>query len=137
MRLEVVDADLCVGCQSCMFACSRKSGTPGLAKSSIGVRSAGGMERGFVVVVCRACGEPPCATVCPTDALERRTGGGVKVREDRCIGCRRCLDACVVGAVYWDDAIEKPMICIHCGYCVRYCPHGVLAIDREVSHVAK
>ena len=46
MRLEVKDTNKCVGCQSCMFACSRRQNSPGLAKSCIGVRSAGGMEHG-------------------------------------------------------------------------------------------
>jgi ferredoxin len=67
-RLSVIDVDRCVGCQSCMFACARRLGEGGLASACIGVRSAGGIRRGFVVV-CRACPDPPCARVCPTDAL--------------------------------------------------------------------
>jgi carbon-monoxide dehydrogenase iron sulfur subunit len=69
MRLEIIDTERCVGCQSCMFACTRQQGEGGLNRSCIGVRSLGGMERGFTVVVCRACGDPPCAEVCPTGAL--------------------------------------------------------------------
>jgi Fe-S-cluster-containing dehydrogenase component len=39
----------------------------------------GGRHRkGFVVVVCRACPDPPCARVCPTDALLPVQGGGVR-----------------------------------------------------------
>lgn len=132
-RLEVLDPDLCVGCQLCMFACSRRAGTAGLARSCIGVKSAGGMERGFVVVVCRACAEPPCAAACPTDALTLRKGGGVRLDSTKCTGCGHCATACVVGAVYWDGERNKPMICVHCGYCVDYCPHGVLGLDREVA----
>jgi formate hydrogenlyase subunit 6/NADH:ubiquinone oxidoreductase subunit I len=28
------------------------------------------------------------------------------------------------------------MICVHCGYCAKYCPHGVLAVSKEgeLSH---
>jgi ferredoxin len=33
--------------------------------------------------------------------------------------------------VQWDHEINKPMICIHCGYCASYCPHGVLAFVKE------
>ena len=68
-RLAVVDAERCVGCQACMFACARRFGEGGLANSCIGVRSAGGVRKGYVVIVCRACQNPPCARVCPTDAL--------------------------------------------------------------------
>jgi len=136
VRLAVLETEKCVGCQSCMFACSRRVGEAGLARSCIGVRSIGGMERGFSVVVCRACADPPCAKVCPTGALVPREGkGGVRVLPDKCIGCGHCRDACIVGAVYWDDETGKPMICLHCGYCVDFCPYGVLGMqEREVEN---
>jgi len=129
-RLAVVDAERCVGCQCCMFACARRH-EAGLARACIGIRSAGGMERGFVVVVCRACEDPPCAKVCPDGALRRRRGGGVLLDPARCIGCGYCRQACVLGAVFWEDRINKPMICIHCGLCVQFCPHGVLAVEKR------
>jgi formate hydrogenlyase subunit 6/NADH:ubiquinone oxidoreductase subunit I len=36
-----------------------------------------------------------------------------------------------VGAVYWDSEINKPMICIHCGFCVDFCPHGVIELTER------
>ena len=131
MRLEVKDTERCVGCQSCMFACSRRQNAPGLAKSCIGVRSAGGMEHGFVVVVCRSCIDPPCAKSCPVDALSPREGGGVRLDTDACISCGKCRDSCTIGAVFWDDETNSPMICSHCGYCAGFCPHGVLQHKRK------
>ncbi|MCK4547251.1 MAG: 4Fe-4S dicluster domain-containing protein [Candidatus Eisenbacteria sp.] len=133
MRLEVVDAERCVGCQCCMFACTRRVGAGGLAGACIGVRSAGGMSRGFKVVVCRACDDPPCARACPTGALQPRKGGGVRLDAARCIGCEACRDACIMGAVYWNDETGKPAICTHCGFCVSYCPYGVLGVEKEVT----
>ena len=131
MRLNVVDPDRCVGCQSCMYACSRVHGQAGLARQRITVRSAGGMERGFVVIVCRACAQPPCSTVCPHQALARREEGGVKFAPELCTGCGFCRRACPVGAVFWDDAQNKPMICVYCGYCAKHCPHEVLSLQRK------
>jgi Fe-S-cluster-containing dehydrogenase component len=130
-RLFVLDVDLCVGCQCCMFACSRRFGEAGLAKSAIHVRSAGGVERGYVVIVCRACDDPPCMKVCPTEALEKRAeGGGVILNMDRCIGCGNCVEACTIGAIFWDEEMNKPTICVHCGLCVGFCPYHVLELRQ-------
>jgi len=37
-------------------------------------------------------------------------------------------------AVFWDDEANKPDICVHCSYCVNYCPHEVLAM-KEVEQL--
>lgn len=130
MRLTVLDANRCVGCQCCMFACARRSGNAGLAGSSIGVQSAGGISNGFKVVICRSCYNAPCARVCPTDALTPKEDRGVKFDATKCIGCGNCKKACIVNAVYWNNPENKPMICIHCGFCVKFCPHNVLGIIK-------
>ena len=61
-RLDLLDKERCVGYQSCMCACARRPGVGGLVGPSIWVRSAGGIRKGFVVIVCRACPDPPCAS---------------------------------------------------------------------------
>jgi len=130
MRLAIVDSELCVGCQSCMFACARHHRQAGLAAACIEVRSAGGMRHGFTVVVCRACPDPPCSRVCPVDALPVRAEGGVELIRELCIGCGNCADACPFGAIAWSGG--KPQVCDYCGYCAPFCPHGVL--EMEASH---
>jgi Fe-S-cluster-containing dehydrogenase component len=89
------------------------------------------MERGFVVVVCRACEDPPCAKVCPTDALKSRKSGGVYLDVSRCIGCGNCREACIINAVFWDEEDNRPMICTHCGYCAKFCPHKVIGLQNN------
>ncbi|MCP8322603.1 MAG: 4Fe-4S binding protein [Candidatus Methylarchaceae archaeon HK02M2] len=128
-RLSVIDVDLCVGCQCCMFACNRRFAEAGLSRSAIHIKSVGGFERGFVVTVCRACSDPPCARVCPTNALVRREGGGVTLHMNKCIGCQNCLKECDIGAIFWDKNMNKPVICVYCGYCVDFCPFDVIKLE--------
>jgi carbon-monoxide dehydrogenase iron sulfur subunit len=128
-RLSVVDADKCVGCQCCMFACDRRFAEAGISKSAIHVKSSGGVEHGFVVVVCRACEDPPCIKVCPTNALTLREGGGVNLDTKKCIGCQNCIRACPFGAIFWDDSVRKPVVCVYCGYCEGFCPYNVIKLQ--------
>ena len=114
-----------------MFACARRTGQGGLAESRLAVRSAGGIERGFVVIVCRACRFPSCASVCPTDALTPREDGGVDFDSSKCLGCGLCVEACPMGAVLWNEEIKKPMICVRCGICAKHCPYGVLGLRNS------
>ncbi|RME37122.1 MAG: hypothetical protein D6793_04690, partial [Thermoflexia bacterium] len=44
----------------------------------------------------------------------------VRLRAELCIGCGNCVQACPFGAVFWDNAQNKPQICVYCGYCARY-----------------
>ncbi|RLE85430.1 MAG: [Fe-S]-binding protein [Thermoprotei archaeon] len=129
-RLSVVDVELCVGCMMCVFACSRRFGDGGVAKSAIRVASIGGIERGFRVIVCRACPDPPCAASCPTGALKPRKGGGVLMDPKKCVSCGNCVRACPIGAVMWDEESNKPIICVHCGICAQYCPYGVIELEE-------
>ncbi len=88
------------------------------------------MEHGFTVIVCRACEDPPCAKACPENALKVRKDGGVIVNKSKCTGCKACVSSCILQAIFWDEERGMPMICIHCGTCANYCPHGVLKLEK-------
>ena len=126
--LTIKDIEKCVGCGLCMYACSRRLARRpyiGYDRSGILAISLSGFERGATIIVCRACSEPPCSQVCPTDALIPRKGGGVVYREKYCIGCDNCIEACTISAIFKRED-GKVALCVHCGYCADFCPHGVL-----------
>ncbi len=129
-RLKVAHPERCIGCLSCMFACSRiNTGHVSLDRSAIKIKTQGGIEGDFVVVVCHACRDPPCVKACPTGALERRDDGNVVFHEDLCNGCGECVDVCLIGAISLDGD-EKAVKCRHCGACVAFCPHDVLELEE-------
>lgn len=110
----------------CMLACNRRMAELGYVKSAILVKSIEVFERGFKIIVCRACEDPPCSYVCPTNALKKRNVGGVYLNKDKCIGCKACMHACPIKAIFWDEDKNKPIICVYCGYCTRYCHYNVI-----------
>lgn len=125
--LSASEMNKCIGCFTCMNICSivnkqNHSNT----KSAIKVRARGGMTGKFVAIVCIACDDPACMEACPSGALVKREGGGVLLKPELCIGCHRCEKACIMQAVFWDDDVNKPIICRHCGSCARFCPHKCL-----------
>jgi len=129
-RLKVAHPERCIGCLSCMFACSRiNAGRASPDRSAIKVKTQGGLEGDFAVVVCRACTDPPCARACPTGALVRREGGGVLLNRELCQGCGACAEACLIRAISQDDE-GQTVCCKHCGACVAFCPHGVLEMEE-------
>ncbi|MCL2320966.1 MAG: 4Fe-4S binding protein [Oscillospiraceae bacterium] len=121
----------CIGCFSCMKVCSAVNHKNfSLTKSAIKVRTSGGISGRFVSLVCIACkDERACATVCMSEALEKRPGGGVIFKPEKCIGCGKCVDVCAIGGVQWDKDENKPIICKHCGLCAKFCPHKCLTME--------
>ncbi len=127
----------CIGCYSCMLACARlnyASYSP--RHAALQIRTQGGLQGRLVADICRACQEPACAEACPTSALTRRRGGGVRLNEEECIGCQACVRACPLQVVFWSESSQTPIVCKQCGVCVRYCPHGCLEM-QEVPEPSK
>ncbi len=133
--LKASGMNKCIGCFTCMLTCAGVNHqNHSISKSAIHVRTTGGLTGKFVAVVCNACkDERACAEACPTGALEKRRGGGVILHPEKCIGCRKCEKACVVGAVHFDEYESKPIICKHCGACARMCPHECLKMEESTN----
>ncbi|OGO40752.1 MAG: hypothetical protein A2Z04_09035 [Chloroflexi bacterium RBG_16_57_9] len=102
------DPTLCIGCLTCEVICSRVHREHGLSEvPRIRVYNDPTVkvdpkiikeypDRGsFRPLGCKMCPNPECLYVCPADALviELKTGARY-IREDKCIACGRCLEAC-------------------------------------------
>ncbi len=124
----------CMGCMSCMLACSRRLRNSLLvSRSAIRIKTKGGFSSGQMTAThCLGCEEPPCIPSCPKGALSKRSGGGIKLNKSLCDGCKACLTGCPAGAIFFDELENLPIFCIHCGNCVKFCPHQCLAIEEFV-----
>jgi phenylacetyl-CoA:acceptor oxidoreductase subunit 1 len=93
-----IDLRRCVGCQTCTTACKTTNVTPpGVQwRRVLDVESGEfpDVRRTFLPMACMHCGDPPCESVCPTQATTKRTDGLVAIDYDLCIGCANCVMAC-------------------------------------------
>ena len=93
----------CIGCNTCMAACSLAHEQQGLlSRPRLEVMRHG---NGTAPVSCRHCEDMPCAKVCPVNAITA-TGHSVHINESNCIGCKLCGLACPFGAI--TPAADRP-----------------------------
>lgn len=125
----------CNSCRLCELVCSfKKTNDFNPARSRIQL-SVFPEEAFYIPVVCPQCAEAWCVDTCPNRAISRDTESGVvRVDEERCVGCRMCTLACPFGLITYDPVTSKAVKCDYCGgdpECVRFCPTGALAYERE------
>jgi len=134
------DVKRCSGCMACVVACMDQNDLPDHSPSfrHVACLESGadqGAKMHFLSLACLHCGEAPCVEVCPTGALFKREEDGiVHVREDLCIGCRSCGDACPFGAPRFleNGKMAKCHLCLERvtrglePACVRTCPARAL-----------
>ncbi|HKW00884.1 MAG TPA: 4Fe-4S dicluster domain-containing protein, partial [Vicinamibacterales bacterium] len=109
-----IDPNRCIGCQSCLHACTECDTHRG--DSMIHLEYVSRPESVQTVpVVCMHCEQPTCAEVCPADAI-KRTGDGVvqSARKPRCIACGNCVVACPFGV---PEVYEDRLLMMKCDMC--------------------
>ncbi len=137
-----VDPSRCIGCQSCVAACSECDTHRGHSLIQLQY-----VDRRTSVqtlpVVCMHCDSPTCAEVCPADAI-KRTGDGVvqSARKPRCIACSNCVLACPFGVPKMMAELSLMMKCDMCydrtsaglkPMCASVCPSGALTFTTRAE----
>lgn len=97
----VIDLRSCDGCQSedkppqCTTACIEGHFAPEpmqWIEVYEGALPGGGTQ--FIPTPCQHCQNAPCVNVCPVGATFATPEGVVLIDQERCIGCRICMEAC-------------------------------------------
>ncbi len=92
-----IEPDACIGCGTCMAACSEGHRSAGLqAEPRLAMTSTFDMT---AAVTCHHCEGAPCMAVCPVAAITREDGV-VRVNEQTCVGCKLCACVCPFGAIH-------------------------------------
>ncbi len=130
-----LDPNRCIGCRSCVQACSECDTHKGHAMIHLDfVDRAHSIQT--VPMVCMHCDSPTCAEVCPADAIKRTEDGVVQsARKPRCIACSNCVLACPFGVPKMNSSFDLMMKCDMCydrsqagkkPMCAAVCPSGAL-----------
>jgi len=144
------DSTLCVGCGACYQACKEKNDLPQTTADyladDLSARTYTVVNRRngrFIRQMCMHCDTPTCASVCPVGALVKTPAGPVLYNEDKCMGCRYCMQACPFGVprYEWDSALPRVRKCTLCSdrvaaglatACATVCPTGATKFgDRD------
>ena len=136
-RRFIVDLARCTGCQTCSIACKDRANLPDdLDWLRVEAHEGGRYPAPtlyYRIVHCFHCAEPPCAEVCPTEAIAKREGGWVQIEAELCVACEACVEACPFSAiVIWTEVAAKCDGCVDevsRGWkptCVRACPMRAL-----------
>ncbi len=139
-RFLSVNPEKCVGCSICEFACSlEKEGILNPVKSRI--RIIRGPPFIHLATTCRQCEDTPCIRACPKEALYRsKETGAILVDDEKCDGCKWCLEACEYGAITYDKSAKTVRICDLCDgnpKCKEICPEEAIDFVSEESDIVK
>ncbi len=149
----VIDNRKCIGCHACTVACKSEHDVAiGVNRTWVKQVEKGefpNTRRLFSVLRCNHCTHAPCVEICPVQSLYIRDDGIVDFDNERCIGCKACMQACPYDALYIDPETETAAKCNYCSHrvdiglepaCVNVCPeHAIISgdMDNQTTEIAQ
>src|SRR3989338_1987763 len=142
----LIDMTMCVGCNACQDACKKENGLAEGEEHKLSASAYTALEEHdgvYVRRMCQHCEAPTCASVCPVGAFTKTPEGPVLYDENKCIGCRYCMQACPfqVPRYEWNSTFPRVHKCILCPQrvskglptaCAEACPTGATTFgDRD------
>ena len=163
-----IDSRMCMSCYCCFMACKDEhcgfasalsAAQPMMGQAWMDIRE---WERGdnsrrikvaTVPTPCSHCQDPACMKAATVEgAVYKRPDGIVIIDPEKAKGQKQIVDACPIGAIYWNEELQLPQKCTMCaellddpdypGFeprCVEACPNQALVFgdladpDSEIS----
>lgn len=140
------DTARCTGCKACQVACKEKNkletGTFFRRVDTVETTMNNERKKVYFSAACNHCENPSCVEVCPVGAMYVAKDGTVQCREEKCIGCGRCVKVCPSKAIFLDKETGHARKCDSCAdlrregrspACVEACPMRALTFGwRDV-----
>lgn len=138
----LANQSLCSGCRICEMVCSNQNSNGRNASSLARISIEKEYLKGdYLPKVCYQCTDPLCLKACPVGAIRvdslHKTYARI-IDEKTCIGCQECIKAChryfSPSRPRFDLQKKKTIKCHLCfgePQCVKYCPLGVLRLERS------
>lgn len=130
----LLDLSACIGCNACVVACKQENDVP-VTKFNTWIESwdAGtypNVLRANLPKLCNHCADPLCENACPTGATYVTDEGVVLIDDEKCTGCKTCIEACPYASVRWYD--EDTKLVRKCTYCYHRTSQGMLPMCTTV-----
>lgn len=164
-----IDSARCMACYACFMACKDEhcgwdttvsKAQPHMGQFWMDIREweRGDNERRIktatVPTPCSHCQNPACQAAATVEgAVYKREDGIVIIDPEKSKGQKQIVDACPIGAIYWNEELEIPQKCTMCAHllddpdypgkeprCVEACPNQALIfgdLDDPNSDISK
>ncbi|MBD3256720.1 MAG: 4Fe-4S dicluster domain-containing protein [Candidatus Lokiarchaeota archaeon] len=129
-KVLVFEPKKCVGCRLCEQACSMTHfGVTNPTKARIRIIRDHESQLD-IATYCHQCIDAPCIKACKFEALSRDPSThAILVDEEKCVGCRMCIEKCPYAAPTMHPSEKLVLICNLCGgepACVDICPENAV-----------